>query len=214
METSEQASRDPWPTRAGPDAVGDAIAGIEPPVPDDRAGEPIAVRRSFAFVDITGFTSYCDRYGDREAIALLTRFRSHVRDIAARRGVRVAKWLGDGVMLVAVDDRPLVAAVTELVVRCAALGIDTHAGICAGTALLFEGDDYVGRPANVAARLCDVALPGQVLATQLRGPLPNWVEDRGPFSVWARGVGELDDVHDLRVTPTIAVELKGDGAAA
>lgn len=208
---SEQTVADPSPTRFRPDASGDVITGVEPPLPDDRTGEPIAVHRAFAFVDITGFTSYCDRYGDREAIALLTRFRSHVRDISARRGVRVAKWLGDGVMLVSVDVGPLVAAVTELVVRCATLGIDTHAGICAGTVLLFEGDDYVGRPANVAARLCDVALPGQVLATQLDGTLPSWVEDRGPFSVWARGVGELDDVHDLRVTPKIARSLKGDG---
>lgn len=210
----EQATAGLCPPRPGLDAEGDGLTGLEPPLPDDRAGEPIAVHRCFAFVDITGFTSFCDRYGDHEAIALLTRFRSHVRDIAARRGVRVAKWLGDGVMLVSVNEGPTVAAVAELVVRCAALGIDTHAGICAGTALLFEGDDYVGRPANIAARLCDVALPGQVLASQLDGPLPSWIEDRGPFSVWARGVGELDNVHDLRVVPAIAKQLRGDAHSA
>ena len=31
--------------------------------------------------------------------------------------------------------------------------------------ILFEGDDYIGRPVNLAARLCDEALPHQLLVT-------------------------------------------------
>ena len=120
--------------------------GVEPPVPSEQTGEPIAVTRTFAFVDITGFTEFCDKHGDHAAIALLTRFRGLVRDIAARRGVRVAKWLGDGAMLVGVEEGPLVATVAELVLRSQTDGIDTHAGLASGTVLLFEGDDYVGSP--------------------------------------------------------------------
>ena len=37
-----------------------------------------------------------------------------VRDICSRRGVRVAKWLGDGAMLVGVETTPLVAATLEM----------------------------------------------------------------------------------------------------
>jgi class 3 adenylate cyclase len=37
--------------------------------------------------------------------------------------------------------------------------------VSGGDVILFEGDDYIGSPVNLAARLCDVAAPGEVLAT-------------------------------------------------
>jgi class 3 adenylate cyclase len=188
--------------------------GVEPPVPVERTGEPIAVERTFAFVDITGFTSYCDRHGEHAAIALLTTFRNLVRDIAARRGVRVAKWLGDGAMLVGVEQGPVVATVAELVVRSAAAGLDTHAGLAGGTVLLFEGDDYVGRPPNLAARLCDAAEPGEILAGSIDDGLPEWVEVKGSVTVEVAGVGELTGVRSLVACPDVAANLADDDAAA
>ncbi len=209
-----EANRGPAITGAGLDSVGDAITGVEPPGAEDRTGEPIAVNRTFAFIDITGFTAFCDREGEQAAVELLTEFRTHVRDIAARRGVRVAKWLGDGAMLVSVDEGPIVAAVAELVARCGAVSVVTHAGICSGTVLLFEGDDYVGRPANLASRLCEVADPGQILAVNLDGDLPDWVDDRGARRVTVVGIGDLDDVHELAIEPGLAAKLGAAGAAA
>ena len=38
-------------------------------------------------------------------------------------------------------------------------------GVAAGRVILFEGDDYIGRPVNLAARLCDEAEPHQLLVT-------------------------------------------------
>ena len=185
--------------------------GIEPPVPLDRTGEPVAVERTFAFVDITGFTEFCDRHGEHAAIDVLTRFRSLVRDIAARRGVRVAKWLGDGAMLVGVDEGPVIASVAELVMRTPVVGLDTHAGLTSGTVLLFEGDDYVGRPPNLAARLCDAAEPHEILAHSLTGSLPSWVETRETVTVEVAGVGEVVGVRSLGVGARIADGLVGDG---
>jgi hypothetical protein len=41
---------------------------------------------------------------------------------------------------------------------------------------MFEGDDYIGRATNVAARLCDAAAPGQTLATrEVASRAPRWV---------------------------------------
>ena len=40
-----------------------------------------------------------------------------------------------------------------------------RAGLAAGRVILFEGDDYIGRPVNLAARLCDEAEPHQLLVT-------------------------------------------------
>ena len=72
------------------------------------------VHRSFAFVDVSGFTALTEMEGDERAVDVLTAFRSLLRDICARRGVRIAKWLGDGVMLVCVDTRPLLETILEL----------------------------------------------------------------------------------------------------
>lgn len=195
-------------------AIEEWPTGLEPPLPQDRIGAPLAVDRAFVFIDITGFTQFCDTEGEHRAIALLTRFRTVVRDVAGRRGVRVAKWLGDGVMIVGVSEGPAVATAAESVLRSAMIGIDTHAGVASGTALLFEGDDYVGRPANLAARLCDAAEPGEILAAHLSDPLPSWLTVKGEVSVTANGVGGVPGVLSLGVTEEIAEQVRSGGAAA
>jgi class 3 adenylate cyclase len=126
----------------------------------------VRVPRTFAFVDLSGFTRFTDLHGDDEAVAVLAQFRAAVRGIASDEGVRVAKWLGDGAMLVSVDGRALVRAVVELEERFSDDGmLPVRAGIAAGAVILFEGDDYTGGPVNLASRLCDLAQPFEVLTT-------------------------------------------------
>ena len=72
------------------------------------------VDRWFAFVDLSGFTSFGDKFGDDESVRVLTVFRGAVRQVATDFGVRIAKWLGDGCMLVSVEPGQLVASVCEL----------------------------------------------------------------------------------------------------
>lgn len=167
--------------------------GIEPPVPE-WVDVSQTLERWFAFVDVCGFTSFTERNGTRAALEVLTRFRSAVRAVTARRGVRVLKWLGDGVMLVGVEPGPVIAAVCELNLRFGEDDFDVHAGIAGGHVLLFEGDDYVGPAANHASRLCEVAQPGEILAIGVRQHLPDWVSISGETSIQAQGVGQLDGV--------------------
>ena len=82
-------------------------------VPDDENADAL-VRRNFAFIDLCGFTSLTDEHGVGEAVAALSTFRAVVRERAGWRGVRVAKWLGDGAMLVATEPRPLLDAVLRM----------------------------------------------------------------------------------------------------
>lgn len=125
------------------------------------------VARSFAFVDLSGFTRFTDLHGDDEAVAVLAQFRAEVRSIASDVGVRVAKWLGDGAMFVAVDAKALIEATVELESRLSAEGLlPLRAGLASGAVILFEGDDYTGGAVNLAARLCDLAAPCEVLATE------------------------------------------------
>ena len=125
------------------------------------------VRRNFGFVDLCGFTTLTDEHGVGEAVAALSTFRSVVRERAGWRGVRVAKWLGDGAMLVATEPRPLVDAVLRMEETLDHRGcrLPLRGGIAGGRVILFEGDDYIGRAVNLASRLCDEALPHQLIIT-------------------------------------------------
>ena len=42
--------------------------------------------------------------------------------------------------------------------------LSIHAGLAEGDVILFEGDDHIGVTVNLAARLADVAGPGELLA--------------------------------------------------
>lgn len=131
-----------------------------------RQTVPVRVPRTFAFVDLSGFTRFTDLHGDQEAVAVLTQFRTAVRSIASDVGVRVAKWLGDGAMLVSVECPALVRAVIELDEFFANDGLlPVRSGVASGKVILFEGDDYTGGAVNLASRLCDLAQPFEVLAT-------------------------------------------------
>jgi adenylate cyclase len=186
--------------------------GMAPPVSEE--GAPLAVHRSFAFVDVCGFTAYCDRNGSDAAVEILGRFRSVTRHVVGQRGVRVAKWLGDGVMLVGTEMGPLVAASVELVARFGVTGLDTHVGMAVGDVLLFEGDDYVGRTVNLAARLCEAAGPGEILAADPLPPLPTWIEHRGSVTVHVAGMGKVQGVHRLGVHSEVELLLRKAAPAA
>ena len=145
------------------------------------------VPRTFAFVDLSGFTNYTAAYGDDAAGRILSTFRSLVREVSSERGVRVAKWLGDGCMIVGVEQQAVIEFVTDLHQRatnvCAPLTL--RAGIATGHALLFEGDDYIGSAVNLAARLCDLARNVDVL-------MPTMHLDRLPEGVNAEPYGEVE----------------------
>lgn len=174
-------------------------AGTERPETLPPTGGPIELERTFSFIDICGFTALTERHGPRRAVRALEVFRSLVKEVAGRRGTRVAKWLGDGALLVGVKPGPAVATVAELTGRFETFDIDLRAGLASGIALLFDGDDYIGRPVNLASRLCDLAGPGELLAhpSALDG-VPDWVQAGPPRSVTIKGVGTIGGVSPLR----------------
>ncbi len=184
-------------------AVGPTGTGVEPPVPE-WVDVSQTLERWFAFVDVCGFTSFTEGNGTLAATEVLTRFRSAVRGVTGRRGVRVLKWLGDGAMLVGVEPGPVIAAVCELVMRLEPDRFDIHAGIAGGHVLLFEGDDYIGPAANHAARLCEAANPGEVLAVGVHSHLPDWVDIVAERTITAHGIGELPNVSVLAISDDLS----------
>ena len=170
--------------------------GTEDPRRD--SDETPLVERAFVFVDLCGFTKFIAEHGEHAAIDALTTFRTDTRAVATRRGVRVAKWLGDGAMLVGVDFGPAIAAAAELVARFDGRSLALRGGVADGWALLFEGDDYIGRPVNLAARLCDAARPGELLAVGYPArALPTWIQVLATRDLTLRGIGRLRRVQSL-----------------
>jgi adenylate cyclase len=160
----------------------------------------VRVPRTFVFVDLNGFTNYTAENGDDAAGLILSSFRSIIREVASERGVRIAKWLGDGAMMVAVDQADAIAACLELEARTGSIlaPLTLRIGMATGYALLFEGDDYIGSAVNLAARLCDASGPHEVLmpAGQLETPADGVeVTPHGPLSL--RGFPEPIDVVEL-----------------
>jgi class 3 adenylate cyclase len=104
------------------------------------------VERTFAFLDLCGFTAYTDEKGDAAAYDVISKFRTAVRQVAAERGVRLAKWLGDGVMMVGVEQEDLVEAVIDIeyLVDESRSPLPMRAGIARGRVFLIDGDDHVG----------------------------------------------------------------------
>ena len=158
----------------------------------------LSVQRTFCFVDLSGFTAYTRDHGPHVAVELLGEFRRVTRNVAAKRGVRVAKWLGDGVMLVGTLPSPVIALGAHLIHHFSATGVQVRVGAASGTALLFEGDDYIGEPVNLAAKLCASARPGEMLAVCDELDLPDWVNFIGDVSVDIRGVGRIGGIHRLQ----------------
>jgi adenylate cyclase len=164
------------------------------------------VLRTFVFLDLSGFTNYTAAFGDDAAGRLLGAFRTIVRQVASDRGVRIAKWLGDGCMVVSVEQEDAIAFVLDLETRagdvCSPLTL--RAGIASGYTLLFEGDDYIGSAVNMAARLCDIAQAYEVLIpTMGLERLPAGVVATPRDEVQLAGFPGVIDVVALSGTPTV-----------
>lgn len=167
------------------------------------------VRRTFAFLDLSGFTAMTATEGDERSVAVLGVFRTALRHTCSRRGVRIAKWLGDGAMLVGVETTPVVSAALEMQCTPEIVGepIAVKCGVTTGPVILLEGDDYIGHAVNVAARLCDLAKAGEVLADPAVVPLlPAWSAVEDERTVELRGVE--------RPVPVVRLGLARPGADA
>ncbi|CAB4824249.1 unannotated protein [freshwater metagenome] len=156
------------------------------------------VERTFVFVDLSGFTKYTAANGDSAAGNILTKFRAEVRDVAASWGIRVDKWLGDGCMIVSVEQDMAIGFALDMQKRCEDVcrPLTVRVGLATGEVLMFQGEDYIGTSVNLASRLCDVAEHNEVLMprSDLRR-LPPGVTENNHDNVVLRGLGEVEVVN-------------------
>ena len=179
-------------------AAGDRALVIARPDEMPEGVTHLSVLRTFCFADLSGFTAYTRARGPHEAAAILGEFRRVTRTVSVKRGVRIAKWLGDGVMLVSTDTGAAIALGAHLIHHFSDRGVQMRVGAATGEALLFEGDDYIGEAVNLAAKLCSVAPAGEMYAVVDQRYVPEWVTCLGDITVHIDGVGRIDGVQRLR----------------
>jgi adenylate cyclase len=120
------------------------------------------IQMTFCFVDLTGFTRYTEEEGDEEALDLVERFVETVEATLPAEAVLV-KTIGDEVMVVSPDPVML----TEWAVGFLSLfpaRPQPRVGIHFGRAVYRDGD-YFGGDVNLAHRVVNRALGGEVLVT-------------------------------------------------
>ena len=122
--------------------------------------------RTFAFVDISGFTALTEAHGDEEAVATLARFRDITQAALGPNDVLV-KTIGDAVMLAFSQPSHAVVALRRLFEGASAdpsMPL-VRAGAHHGSAIA-DGDDFFGSTVNLTARVAAYAGGGQLLVTE------------------------------------------------
>jgi adenylate cyclase len=143
------------------DVVGHMETGGEQSTAEMELGH-VAV--TLCFIDLTGFTRFTEEEGDIEALDVVENFVETVEATLPREAT-IVKTIGDEVMVVSPD----AAALTEWAV--AFLGRfdrrpQPRVGIHCGDAVYRDGD-YFGNSVNLAHRIVNRALAGEVLVTDL-----------------------------------------------
>ncbi|MDX6632067.1 MAG: adenylate cyclase [Solirubrobacterales bacterium] len=121
------------------------------------------VKMALCFVDLTGFTRYTEEEGDEEAIDLVERFVDSVEATLPAEST-IVKTIGDEVMIVSRDPVTL----TEWAVGFLGLFQERprpRVGLHYGSAVYRDGD-YFGSEVNLAHRVVNRALGGEVLVTE------------------------------------------------
>jgi len=121
------------------------------------------------FTDLVGFSSWALEAGDEPALRLLREVAEAIEPPIAERQGEVVKRLGDGLMAAFWDAQSAAEAAFAAQERIATVEVSGYrpqlrTGIHLGRPRKVGGD-YLGIDVNVAARLCEEAKPGEILAS-------------------------------------------------
>ncbi|HEX6508668.1 MAG TPA: adenylate/guanylate cyclase domain-containing protein, partial [Chloroflexota bacterium] len=126
--------------------------------------------RTFLIADVRGYTSFTVEHGDEGAAQLAARFADIVEEIVTARDGRVIELRGDEALAVFSSARGALRTAVDLQRRFTAESagptpFEVGIGLDAGEAIPVK-EGFRGAALNLAARLCSLAGPGEVLASE------------------------------------------------
>ena len=167
-------------TRGVLEAMARFVTGHETRLVLDR------VLRTVVFTDIVGSTSMAATVGDDKWLDLLQRHHEVTRRQLARFGGTEIKSTGDGLLATFEGPARAIRCTLSTCDAVTSLGLSIRAGIHAGE-IEYVSSDIVGIGVHLAARVVDVAAPGEVLVTRTVTELVAGsgivFEDRGTHSL-------------------------------
>lgn len=167
--------------------------------PDD---DSLPLERAIGFIDVVSYTSQSAHLSATELAAFVTVFEERARNVVTDVGARVVKTMGDGVLFVAddLDTGVLAALALQETYSGDDVAFQVHGGLTWGRILARSGDVF-GATVNLASRLADIAVAGELLTNIVTWAL---IEQRGLTSIVAGqpkpvaqvpGIGEVEPVQ-------------------
>ena len=168
------------------------------------------------FADLTGSTGVFESLGNVKATQAITRLTQWIAQVCESCGGQVVKYLGDGVLIVFLQNTNAIEAVTELqrVHRDRIhswpeqLKMRIQIGMARGEIVEQDGDCF-GDTVNVASRLSDLSGPDQILATDAviqQLPPDSLVRFRSLGALDIRGRSEACVVYRIEWQPEVMSE--------
>lgn len=171
-----------------------------------RGTLPAASLLTFLIADIRGYTRFTVEHGDDAAARLARVFAQIAREVARTHGGEVIELRGDEALAVFPSARNALRAAISLQRRLTeqrevepTLPLNAGIGLDAGEAIPVERG-YRGATLNLAARLCSLAGPGEVLTSDTVANLARKIEG---VAYQERGLVDLkgfaEPVHVMQV---------------
>jgi class 3 adenylate cyclase/pimeloyl-ACP methyl ester carboxylesterase len=146
-------------TDAWVDEIEDFLTGV-------RSGaEGEVVMAAVLFTDIVASTAQQARVGPREWSRLADRHDAMVRAALFHYRGHEVKTTGDGFLVTFDATGRALRCAAEVVAGAKDIGLDLRAGVHTGEVEV-RGDDLGGLAVTIAKRVCDLAVPGQVLVSE------------------------------------------------
>ena len=123
--------------------------------------DPSLHRLAVGFVDLVGFTPFSLHTAPSSLLELINEFEDKAFDVASANHGRIVKHIGDEVMFVA-PDATSGCAIARTITAAFDPTIKPRGGVCFGDVIARHGD-YYGPVVNMASRLAELAIPGEVL---------------------------------------------------
>jgi adenylate cyclase len=122
----------------------------------------VVARLTIGFVDLVGSTRLANQVSSRDLLETIASFEARAFDVAAQCGGRIVKHVGDEVMFMALTPDIACTVGLSMIEQFAAERVQPRGGIAFGEVITYHGDFY-GPVVNLASRLTDQAVPGEIL---------------------------------------------------
>jgi adenylate cyclase len=122
----------------------------------------VVARLAVGFVDLVGSTRLANQVSSRDLLETIATFEARAFDVSAQGGGRIVKHVGDEVMFMALTPGIACTVGLSMIEQFAAERVQPRGGISFGEVITYHGDFY-GPVVNLASRLTDQAVPGEIL---------------------------------------------------